>query len=159
MDRLPKFSPDGSSIAFLSDRDEAGDFEVFLLDRESGAIRSTPVVPGWVEYMHWSPDGTKILLGVAGHGADVVGAQGAVASHRLIQDIPSWIPKVDTGDESYRWRQSWVYELSADQARPVSLPDINIWEAVWCGNETVVAVASLGPGEGSWYSARLCRME
>jgi dipeptidyl aminopeptidase/acylaminoacyl peptidase len=158
MDRLPKFSPDGTCIAFLSDRNEAGSFQMFLLDRESGAIRSTPVVPGWVEYFHWSPDGTKILLGVAGHGADIAGAQGAVASHRLVQDTPSWLPKVDTGDESYRWRQSWVYESSTDQVRPVSLPGINIWEAVWCGNETVVAVVSRGPGEGLWYSARLCRI-
>jgi hypothetical protein len=29
MDRLPKFSPDQSSIAFLSDRDKAGDPRVF----------------------------------------------------------------------------------------------------------------------------------
>jgi dipeptidyl aminopeptidase/acylaminoacyl peptidase len=154
-DRLPKYSPDGSSIAFLSDRHKAGDFQLYLLDRASGAVRATPMVPGWVEYLHFSPDGTKILLGVAGHGADIAGAQGAVASRPLNQNMPSWIPKVDTGDESYRWRHVWVYELKADHVRPVSLPNINVWEAVWCGNESIVAVASAGPGEGLWYSARL----
>jgi len=39
-------------------------------------------VEGWVEYLHWSPDGQRILLGVAGHGADVAGGQGAVTSKR-----------------------------------------------------------------------------
>jgi dipeptidyl aminopeptidase/acylaminoacyl peptidase len=157
-DRLPKYSPDGSSVAFLSDRHKAGDFQLYLLDRESDAVRSTPNVSGWVEYIHWSPDGTKILLGVAGHGADIAGVQGAVASQPLNQDMPSWIPEVDTGDESYRWRHAWVYELKADHVRPVSFPDLNVWEAVWCGNETVAAVASPGPGEGLWYSARLYQM-
>ena len=154
-DRLPKYSPDGRCIAFLSDRRRAGDFQLYLIDRASGALRSTPIVPGWVEYMHWSPDGTKILLGVAGHGADVAGWQGAVASKPLNRDLPSWIPEVDTGDESYRWRRAWVYQLSADEVLPVSLPAINVWEAAWCGNESIAAVASTGPSEGLWYSARL----
>jgi dipeptidyl aminopeptidase/acylaminoacyl peptidase len=154
-DRLPKYSPDGRHVAFLSDRHKAGDYQLYLLDPVSGASRSMPRVEGWVEYLHWSPDGTRILLGVAGYGADISGGQGAVSSKRLAEDVPSWMPAVETGDESYRWRRVWVYELAADRVRQVGHGRSNIWEAVWCGNETVAAVVSTGPGEGLWYTARL----
>jgi hypothetical protein len=30
-----------------------------------------------------------------------------------------------------------------------------VWEATWCGNDSIAAVVSPGPGEGLWYSARL----
>ena len=155
VDRLPKFSPDGRHIAFLSDRHKAGDFQLYLLDPVSGAAGPTPPAEGWVEYLHWSPDGRRILLGVAGHGADIAGGQGAITSKKIAGDMPSWMPTVDTEDESYRWRRAWVYELATDRVRQVSKTDCNIWEAAWCGNEALAAVVSPGPGEGLWYSARL----
>lgn len=159
VDRSPKFSPDGRHIAFLSDRQKEGDFQLYLLDPVSGAARPMPRVEGWVEYVHWSPDGKRILLGVAGHGADVAGGQGAVTSKQVAEDLPSWMPEVETGDESYRWRRAWVYELATNSVRQVSKADSNIWEAVWCGNETLAAVVSPGSGEGLWYSARLHLIE
>jgi len=158
-DRLPKFSPDGQHVAFLSDRHKAGDFRLYLLDPVSGAVRATPPVEGWVEYLHWSPDGKQIVLGVAGHGADISGGQGAVSSKQASDALPSWMPSVESGDESYRWRRAWVYTLAANSVRQVSAADSNIWEAVWCGNEALAAVVSPGPGEGLWYTARLALIE
>lgn len=155
VDRLPKYSRDGCYVAFLSDRHRPGDFQLYLLDPLSGAARSTPPVDGWVEYLHWSPDGRRILLGVAGHGADIAGRQGAVTSKQVAKNLPSWMPSVDTGDETCRWRGAWVYELAADRVRQVSPAESNIWEATWCGNDALAAVVSPGPGEGLWYSARL----
>jgi dipeptidyl aminopeptidase/acylaminoacyl peptidase len=155
IDRLPKFSPDGKRIAFLSDRGKQGDFQLYLLDPASGAARPTPAVDGWVEYLHWSPDGKRILLGVAGHGADVAGGQGAVTSKQAADELPSWMPNVETGDESFRWRRAWVYDLATGRVRKVNADEINIWEVVWCGNGAIAAVVSPGPGEGLWYSATL----
>jgi dipeptidyl aminopeptidase/acylaminoacyl peptidase len=155
VDRLPKFSPDGQIVAFLSDRHEAGNFQLCLLDPLSGVVRSTPRVEGWVEYLHWSPNGKRILLGVAGHGADISGGQGAVTSKSVAQDLPSWAPAVETGNEDYRWRTAWVYELEVNRVRRVSSTGNNVWESVWCGNDAFAAVLSPGPGEGLWYAARL----
>jgi Tol biopolymer transport system component len=86
VDRLPKFSPDGRHIAFLSDRRAAGGYQLHLLDPVSGAVSLTPAVEGWVEHFRWSPDGQRILLAVAGHRADVAGGQGAVKS--VQQPVP-----------------------------------------------------------------------
>ena len=154
-DRKPKYSPDGRQIAFLSDRQKADDFQLYLLMLTKGGARLAASVPGWVEYLQWSPDGQRILLGVAGHGADVAGGQGAVTSKQAEEGLPSWMPTVETGDERFRWRSVWSYELATGQMRQVSPPGMNIWEAAWCGNGTVAAVASPGAGEGLWYSARL----
>ena len=158
-DRLPKYSPDGRTIAFLSDRHKAGDFQLHLLDPIGGGARCASVVNGWVEFLQWSPDGERILLGVTGRGADVSGAQGAISSKRDSEDLPSWMPAIETGDERYRWRHVWVYELATDQVRQVSRAGTNIWEAVWCGNDTLAAVVSTDPGEGAWYGARFALVD
>src|SRR6266404_3880263 len=89
-DRLPKYSPDGRQIAFLSDRTRFGEYQLYLLDPGSGAARATPEVDGWIEYLHWSPDSRQILLGVAGHGADIAGGHGAITSQQVGQKLPSW---------------------------------------------------------------------
>lgn len=154
-DRLPKYSPDGSKVAFLSDRRRAGDFQLYILELASGAAQATPSTDGWVEYFHWSPDGRRILLGIAGYGADVAGVQGAVTSERLSEGIPSWVPTLETGEEVYRWRRAWVYEFATNSVRKISKERTNVWEAVWCGNEALAAVISPGPGEGLWYNAGL----
>jgi dipeptidyl aminopeptidase/acylaminoacyl peptidase len=155
VDRLPKFSPDGRHIAFLSDRRKEGDFQLHLLDPLTGAARPTRHVDGWAEYLHWSPDGTRILLGVAGHGADISGGQGAIASQQVSASAPSWMPAVEVGDETYRGRSAWIYEVATDRAQRVSPGDSNVWEASWCGHDRIAAVVSPGAGEGLWYTARL----
>lgn len=154
-DRLPKLSPDGRQVAFLSDRRQSGDFQLHLLDPATGECRATPQIDGWVEYLHWSPDGRRILLGVAGYGADVAGAQGAATSKTAAGELPPWLPHIETGDESFRWRRAWVYDLATNQVRQVSPQDCNVWEAAWCGNDAIAAIASPGPSEGLWYTAGL----
>lgn len=154
-DRLPKYSPDGRLVAFLSDRREAGNFQLHLLDPATGAARATPSVDGWVEYLHWSPDGRRVLLGVAGHGADVAGGQGAISSKRSPAHASAWMPTVETGDENYRWRTAWIYEVAANSVRQIDCTSSNVWEAVWCGNSALAAIVSPGPSEGLWYSAQL----
>ncbi len=155
VDRLPRYSPDGNQVAFLSDRNKPGDFQLHLLDPHTDAIRAAPTVDGWVEYLHWSPDGGRILLGVAGHGADVAGGQGAVTSKPVSDGLPSWLPHVDAGDGDHRWRRAWIYDLDDGSVRQVGSLDRNVWEAIWCGDGTMAAIVSPEPGEGAWYTARL----
>lgn len=154
-DQHPRFSPDGKYIAFLSDRHTAGDPQLFLFDLETGTTRATPPVDGWVEYIHWSPGATQILLGVAGRGADVAAITGAIASKQGNLALPSWMPLVRTGSELCQWRRAWVYDLNANSTRPIGPECMNVWEATWCGKDAIAAVTSSEPTEGHWYGARL----
>lgn len=154
-DRAPRFSPDGTRAAFLSDRHLGGDFQLHQLDLATGAVTPAPRVDGWVEYFHWSADGRRILLGVAGHGADVAGPQGAISSDELSTALPAWMPQVETGDEGFRWRTAWLYDVEAGTMRKVSPDGLNAWEVAWCGSDAIVAVASDDPSEDAWYDADL----
>lgn len=159
-DRLPRWSPDGTNLAFLSDRANAGRDQLFIsnadnLDRPA----STPLIDGFVEYLHWSPDGSKILLGVAGLGADLAGCQGGATITAKREDLPEWMPKIDTGDATNLWRSIFVYDLNTNSTTKVSPDGVNFWEANWHGNDAFVSVVSDSHSEGSWYSAKLARYD
>ena len=111
-----RLAPDGSSLAFLSDRAKAGMFQLYLLaDGRLGEAQSAPAVPGTVEYLAWSPDGTRILLGVAGLGAEVSDAQGSGTAGSGESALPSWYPQVEAGTPEDAWRGLGLAELPVGQ--------------------------------------------
>ena len=62
----PALSPDGSKIAYISDRDGAP--RVWLHDRQSGSERLLPNAPESVRRVHWSIEGDWLALAVAPSG-------------------------------------------------------------------------------------------
>lgn len=156
-DRLPQFSPDGQYLAFISDRATEGVSKPYLLPFQYGTIgdvRPLPEFPGLVEYHYWAPDSSRLLLGVAGLGAD---KQSASGSGRFNDDrvLPSWMPEVDSGVQENQWRSLWIYELQGGHIFQIVRADLNVWDGNWCGVNNLTAVVTDTPGEGSWYRARL----
>jgi hypothetical protein len=49
---------------------------------------------------------------------------------QIPEAVPSWMPTVETGQEEYRWRRLWTYELASGRAAPIGPADQNVWEAV-----------------------------
>ncbi len=155
-----RFAPDGRTLAFLSDRARAGVFQLHLLDaRALGEAVPAPAVPGTIEYLHWSPDGRSLLLGVAGLGAEMAGGQGSGTNVSVAGDRPAWHPEVDDGDDASAWRSLWLYERDSGRLRRLSPEGMNCWEAGWCGPAAVAAVTSASPDEDAWYDAMLTRID
>ncbi|MEU0932370.1 S9 family peptidase [Embleya sp. NPDC005971] len=160
--RLPRFSPDGTRLAYLSDAERTGDFQVEVLDPATGARIGRARVPGMVEYLSWSPDGTRLLLGVAAYGADLSGGQGSGTVTGTADEAPAWAPEVFTDLAEDGWRSAWVAERPDESGefavRQVSRPGTNVWNSCWAGPDALICVAGAAPGEESWYVADLRRI-
>lgn len=151
-----RFSPDGKTLAFLSDRAKEGEFQLQL--REAGTTDGQVVaahVDGSVEYLHWSPDNQRVLLGVAGLGADMAGGQGSGVNKAVADEVPSWHPEVEEGVPDFAWRTLWTYEVESGALTQVSPEGVNCWEASWCGPDQVLAITSSSPTEDAWYESSL----
>jgi dipeptidyl aminopeptidase/acylaminoacyl peptidase len=155
-DNKPKWAPDGNTLAFLSDRTEEGIFQLYLLEIGGlGEAKSTVTLNGTVEDFHWSPDGCKILLQVAGRGADKGDAGGSGKVGQPKKDLPTWMPTVDSGDLTDAWRSLWVYFPKEDVLQRVSDQGTNPWEATWVGSDAIASISSDSALEDSWYMATL----
>ncbi|HEY6061085.1 MAG TPA: Ig-like domain-containing protein [Gemmatimonadales bacterium] len=68
--RGPAWSPDGTKIAFVSNR--GGDYDLYVMNADGTGV--TPLNVGSVSYdirPAWSPDGTKIVFGNFGNGYSI----------------------------------------------------------------------------------------
>jgi dipeptidyl aminopeptidase/acylaminoacyl peptidase len=157
--RHPRFSPDGTLLAYLSDAARAGDFQLRIRTLADGSERTPDPVDGTVEYLAFSPDGRHILLGVAGHGADRSGGEGSGTTARLAGDLPDWMPEANTGPAADQWRSAWVTDVASGTSRQVIKQGTNVWEAAWDGPSALLAVTSPVPGEEAWYTAMLHRID
>jgi dipeptidyl aminopeptidase/acylaminoacyl peptidase len=154
-----KVSPDGTRVLVLSDRAQPGCFQLLILgERALSEVHAAPPVPGTVEYAAWSPDGARVLLGVAELGADVAGGLGSGTTSTSVDQLPDWHPDVHDGLTHSGWRSLWQYDLGTGRVRRWSPAGLNVWEAAWCGTSDSLIVHSPDPTEDSWYGATLSRL-
>jgi dipeptidyl aminopeptidase/acylaminoacyl peptidase len=159
-DRLPKPSPDGMTLAFLSDRKEQGRFGLYLLHRDRlGEAVAAPEVEGTVESLAWLPDGSAIMLLVAGPGTEKAAVQGSGSTKQREDAVPDWMPKVNQAPTQAEYRRLYLYDPGAHTVVPVMREGLNAWEAVPAGVEAFVAVVSAQPTEDAWYSATLVMID
>ncbi|MCJ1308831.1 hypothetical protein MMC25_002486 [Agyrium rufum] len=166
---MPKWAPDGKTLGFLSDGEEKGIDEVMLLEL-GGFGEASPLVAtsydakgkkadfvnGRVEYFSWSPDGKTVLLGVAGKEADAGDAAGSgKVSDGKKTDVPEWMPRIMAGEKEDSWRSVWVVDVEGGKAKKVSKEGTQVWEAEFKGNDAIVALVADGPGEETWYDAKI----
>jgi len=128
-DSSPAWSPDGSLIAFVSDR--AGAPQVFLISPDGGEARQlTELEKGVAGTPAWSPDGTKLAFSALGPGErrdparpyrvtrrayrfDPMGyiADGLVDIH--VVDVAGGEPKRLTDDDMVNGEPRWAPDGSA----------------------------------------------
>jgi TolB protein len=98
----PAISPDGSRLAFASNRD--GQWDLYLLSLESGDVSRLTDTAAYEGHPTWSPDGTRLAFESSeGNGFDlwILGIHGEATPLQLTgaganEYSPSWSP---SGDE------------------------------------------------------------
>lgn len=151
-DRTPVWSPDGSRLTFLSDRVTRGHQQPYTLVPGSPPERIGRL-RGSVESVAWSRDGGRLLVLAADPGC-----YGLDWSARAVSGAePVADPLILRPGEARR--RLFLLDLPSGDAREVSPPEMDVWEADWDGDATVVAIASEASGGSGWYQARVVRLD
>mgnify|MGYP001206774697 FL=1 len=61
VDTMPRWSPDGRTIAFLSNRKDEKQMQIYLIALNGGEARPLTDLKGSFNSLDWSPDGKKLL--------------------------------------------------------------------------------------------------
>jgi Tol biopolymer transport system component len=107
-DSFPAWSPDGTRIAYSSDR--TGDIEIYVRTLASGTDLRLTTAPGRDAHPSWSPDGRQIAFQSPredGHtNLYLMNADGSnqrrITAHRGFAGVPVWSP--DGRRLAYQWR-------------------------------------------------------
>lgn len=158
-DKSPRWSPDGRTLAFLSDRQHKEKFATYRFRVASGVIQDeTPSrliedVDGSVDYVEWSPSGDQLLLLSSDDDGDNEPSHQPRETKRSSDPAQSWKPTIRTAVSPRR--SVSVYSVADGRLRRHVSHGLTVWEACWCGEDTLACIVSDGCTENDWYLARL----
>jgi dipeptidyl aminopeptidase/acylaminoacyl peptidase len=126
VDMRPRFSPDGSSLLFLSTR--SGRSQPWLLPLAGGEPKQVAELAGQVGGAEWSPDGSTIAL-LAESGVDRfrVG-DGEQPTARQIKDL-SW--RLDLAGIRDQFTSLWVVPSRGGRPKRLTEPRYEVAQAFW----------------------------
>ena len=152
-DRTPVWSPDGSRLAFLSDRITPGHQLPYTMIPGEEPVHVGTFV-GSAESVTWSSDGRRLLVLVADPGC-----YGLDWSARAVNGAePAPDPAILRPGEARR--RLLMLDLASGDSAEIGPPDTDIWEVDWDGDGLAVAIASVDPPGGSgWYAANVVRLD
>jgi TolB protein len=149
-DWLPDWSPDGTRIAFTSNRRQ-GSYDLWGMDGSGGGLKSLVTTDAWDEYARWAPDGRRLALsttaltqGIANSEIFVRRPEGSLQqrTNSTAEDQwPDWSPDgriVYT--EGFKGSSEWdLYVMNGDGSN----------RQVWMGGPTCDVQPTWSP-DGQW---------
>ncbi len=157
-DYMPRWSPDGKELAFLSDRVEKGKFQLYILSLDGGeAIQLTNVI-GEVTHLAVSPSGmsqgeiTQFAWSPLGN---------SIAYLMYDSETPEdSARKEESGgalefEEHHKYGRIWTVEIESKKTKRIT-KDYHVWEFDWCPDErSFVSLIADEPYEWTWHIARI----
>ncbi|MEX2213924.1 MAG: DPP IV N-terminal domain-containing protein [Phycisphaeraceae bacterium] len=126
-DIMPTFSPDGSHVAFASDR--GGNWDIYIIDAAGGKATQITNSPTHDLHPSFSPDGTKLVYcsygAKSGQWELVVVDLKNPATRQIIGNglFPHWSPRGDkilfqrSRERGTRWFSVWTVDFVEGEAR------------------------------------------
>jgi dipeptidyl aminopeptidase/acylaminoacyl peptidase len=133
----PRWSPDGTQLAFLSDR---GDFtQVYLIGADAGEARALTQGKRAVQSFAWSPDGTRIAFLAPDPRTEAEEKKSADKDDARV---------VDRDDQHARL---WIQGVGAGEARAITPPTWEMGEPHWLpSGDQILASATDHPESDRW---------
>jgi dipeptidyl aminopeptidase/acylaminoacyl peptidase len=125
-DTRPRFSPDGRTLLFISDR--SGKPQVWLMPLQGGEPRQLTDLPSGAGYAEWSSDGKRILL-LAGSGEKrfLVGK----AEDPIARQIRDYTWKIDGGGYRDEFTSVWIVDVEGGKPARLTAPTYDVGGACW----------------------------
>ncbi len=151
-DGAPAWSPDGTRLAFLSDRVTPGHQLPYTMVPGGEPVLAGTLV-GCAESVSWSNDGERLLVLAADPGS-----YGLDWSARAVNGAdPSADPVIRRPGDARR--RLYLIDVATGQAAEVGPPDLSVWETDWDGDATVVAIVSRDHSGSGWYQSVVARLD
>jgi dipeptidyl aminopeptidase/acylaminoacyl peptidase len=152
-DRSPAWSPDGSRVAFLSDRVTPGHQLPYTMDVHGHEPVLAATLTGSAESVAWSSDGSRLLVLAADPGS-----YGLDWSARaVIGADPDPDPIIRRPGDARR--RLFSIELVSGGVREVGPAELSVWEADWDGGATVIAIVSSDHSGSGWYQGVVAQLD
>jgi Tol biopolymer transport system component len=128
LDEAPRPSPDGSRIAFLSDRAERGEKSLYVISVDGGEVLRIFDGQGDLSEPSWSPDGRSVA--VLFREPEM---QEERERNKRREDAKVW-------DAVYRYRRLWIVDAESLEARTISPADRQVWSYAWSPDSEWLAI-------------------
>ena len=133
-DNSPVWSPDGSQLAFLSDRKERGKERLYLISPNGGEARPLGDLEGELSSPAFSPDGSRIAVLRKDPETD------EEKKRKEDKDDPIVV------EEQPKFTRLWVVEIATGKARCLTFGDRNVYTFGWSPDGSQLAIGwTTGP--------------
>jgi dipeptidyl aminopeptidase/acylaminoacyl peptidase len=145
----PKWSPDGESLAFVSDctakTDQPGQDQMFLWSKNSGESKQLTHLVGGIDSLAWSPDGKSIAF---------LFVENATRSAGALAAMKPWSGVI--GEDGVEIQRVGAVDIGNGAFTQLTPATLHVYEFAWAPNsEQIAFVAAPPPGENNWWVAQL----
>ena len=142
------WSPDGRSLAFLSDAAQPPQLDLYVVSAAGGPVRRLTHVTGQLQHLRWSPDGKTIAFLFTAGSAQEPGA------------LVAYKPDSGLVGEVVEEQRIATVDVSTGNVREVSPENLYVYDYDWSSDgKRLAAEAAEGSGTNNYWIARLYTVE
>src|SRR5436189_3157154 len=126
----PEWSPDGTMLAFLTDREKDGERQVWMMNADGGEAWSVTAHKGGVSGFHFSPDGKRLVLTALDQ------PNKEEEDRKKVKDDTMVI------DHDIKMTHLWVFDLDKKQEKRLTEGDYTVSDPQWSPNGTRITYST-----------------